>query len=420
MNRRAAEVGEAKIAVVGAGYVGTSIVNQLVRAPAMRPALVVNRTPDRAIEAYKLAGFSADDVVVSNNVGELADAINAGKPAYTESYEPVASLPIDIMVEATGALDYGARAILASLDAGQDVVSFNAEIDGLLAYTFHERAKASGAVYSIADGDQPGVILRVMQDIAGWGFHPTVALNCKRHLNVHQTPDSGAAFSERDKTSAIMTTSFGDGTKMQVEMAVVANATGMIPDVRGMHGIRTMVEKAAVDIPAAITSAKMDGPGVVDFTHEGDFAAGIGVVARHETHDLIETPMRFYKMGDGPDYFFFRPFHLVHLELPLTLADVILDHEPLATVDAPHVSEVVAMAKKDLTPGEELDCIGGFTAYGLVDTAQNAAGYLPIGLVQYAKVTGAMSQDDPISLDNVELDESVDVVKLWRAQLEMS
>ena len=99
---------------------------------------------------------------------------------------------------------------------------------------------------------------------------------------------------------------------------------------------------------------------------------------------------------------------------------MILDREPLATVDAPHVSEVVAMAKKDLSPGEELDCIGGFTAYGLVDTAENAAGLLPIGLVQYAKVTGNMSQDDAISLDNVELDESVEVVKLWRAQLEMN
>ncbi len=420
MQRQAEQVGESKIAVIGAGYVGTSIVNQLVRAPAMRPALVVNRTADRAVAAYELAGFRADDVVMSEDVGELADAINAGKPAFTTSYEPIAELPIDIAVEATGALDYGARAILASLDAGQDVVSFNAEIDGLLAYTFHERARANNVVYTIADGDQPGVILRLRQDIGGMGFTPTVALNCKRHLNVHQSPDSGAAYSERDKTSAIMTTSFGDGTKMQVEMACVANATGMIPDVRGMHGIKTMVEKAAVDIPAAITASKQDSPGVVDFTHEGDFAAGVGIVARHDNHSLIETPMRFYKMGDGPDYFFFRPYHLVHLELPLTLADVILDREPLATVDAPHVAEVVAMAKKDLSPGEELDYIGGFTAYGHVDTAENAAGLLPVGLVQYAKVTGEMAQDDPISLDKVELEESVEVVKLWRAQLEMS
>lgn len=420
MKRRAEAQGEASIAVIGAGYVGTSIVNQLVRAPAMRPALVVNRTADRAIAAYELAGFASGDVVASNDVGTLADAINAGKPAFTESFEMIAELPIDIAVEATGALDYGARAILSSLDAGQHVVSFNAEIDGLLAYTFHERAKANGVVYTIADGDQPGVILRLKQDLEGMGFHPTIALNCKRHLDVHQSPDTGAAYSERDKTSAIMTTSFGDGTKMQVEMACVANATGMVPDVRGMHGIQTMVEKAAVDIPNAITASKQDSTGVVDFTHQGDFAAGIGIVARHERHSLVETPMRFYKMGDGPDYFFFRPYHLVHLELPLTLADVIMDGEPLATVDSPHVAEVVAMAKKDLGDAEQLDCIGGFSAYGHIDTTANAAGYLPIGLVQFAKTTAAIAQDEPISLDKVELDGSVDVVKLWRAQLEMS
>ncbi|MEE9415505.1 MAG: hypothetical protein V3V01_09485, partial [Acidimicrobiales bacterium] len=129
MKRRAEAQGEANIAVIGAGYVGSSIVNQLVRAPAMRPALVVNRTADRAIAAYELAGFSATDVVASDDVGTLADAITAGKPAFTESFEAIAELPIDIAVEATGALDYGARAILSSLDAGQHVVSFNAEID---------------------------------------------------------------------------------------------------------------------------------------------------------------------------------------------------------------------------------------------------------------------------------------------------
>ncbi|MEE9417367.1 MAG: hypothetical protein V3V01_18955, partial [Acidimicrobiales bacterium] len=92
----------------------------------------------------------------------------------------------------------------------------------------------------------------------------------------------------------------------------------------------------------------------------------------------------------------------------------------LATVDGPHVAEVVAMAKKDLAANEELDCIGGFSAYGHIDTAENAAGYLPMGLVQFAKTTAAIVQDEPISLAKVELDDSFDVVKLWRAQLEMA
>ena len=130
---------------------------------------------------------------------------------------------------------------------------------------------------------------------------------------------------------------------------------------------------------------------------------------------IRDRAMSFYKMGDGPDYFFFRPYHLVHLEVPMTIAELILDHEPLVTVDAPHVAEVIAIAKKNLTVGEDLDCIGGFSAYGHIDTVENAAGYLPVGLVEYASMTGVVPQDDPIPLAAVKLDESKTVVREWKA-----
>lgn len=125
--------------------------------------------------------------------------------------------------------------------------------------------------------------------------------------------------------------------------------------------------------------------------------------------------MGFYKMGDGPDYFFFRPYHLVHLEVPMTIAELILDNEPLVTVDAPHVAEVLAIAKKDLASGEALDCIGGFSAYGHIDTAENAAGHLPVGLVEYATMSADVAQDQPIPLDAVQLDETKTVVREWKA-----
>jgi predicted homoserine dehydrogenase-like protein len=125
--------------------------------------------------------------------------------------------------------------------------------------------------------------------------------------------------------------------------------------------------------------------------------------------------MRFYKMGDGPYYFFFRPYHLVHLEVPSTIAEVLLDRSPLAAVDAPHVAEVVAMAKRDLQAGERLDCIGGFTAYGHIDTVERATGQLPIGLVEFATMTSDVAVDEPIPLSAVELDESRTVVAEWLA-----
>ncbi len=409
LQKRADSAGDAPIAVIGAGYVGTGVVHTIAQSPGMRPSLIVNRNTERAISALTQMGVTADDILVSDNVDELANAIRAGIPAVTPHASIITELPIDVVVEATGALDYGTESILAMLDAGKHVVSFNAECDALLGWLFHERARANDVIYTIADGDQPGVLFRLQQQVEAMGFEVTASLNCKRHLNVHQNPETGAGYAARDTTSAHMTTSFGDGTKMQVEQALVANATGMIPDKRGMHGIESTVATAAVDIPAILSS-----PGRVDFTLGGDFGAGVGIVARHPNHDLHQQAMGFYKMGDGPDYFFFRPYHLVHLEIPLTIAELLLDNEPLATIDAPHVAEVLAIAKKDLAVGEDLDCIGGFSAYGHIDTAENAVGYLPVGLVEYASMTAPVAQDEPIPLSAVKLDESRTIVREWR------
>lgn len=410
LRRRADELGDANVAVVGAGYVGSGVVHSVAGAPGMRPSLVVNRSPSKAVEALVALGVDRGDVVVSDSTTELARAIRSGAPAVTTDADPIPDLPIDIAVEATGALDHGTATILRLLGGGVDVVSFNAEVDALLGRRFHEIAARNDVVYTIADGDQPGALFRLRQQVESMGFEVTAMLNCKRHLDVHQTPESGAGYSARDSTSAIMTTAFGDGTKMQVEQAVLANATGLTPDVRGMHGIETTIERAAIDVPAVLSA-----DGRVDFTLGGDFGAGVGIVARHPQGPLHEKAMRFYKMGDGPQYFFFRPFHLVHLEVPLTIAEVLLDREPLATVDGPHVAEVVAMAKRDLVAGEQLDCIGGFTAYGHIDTLARATGFLPVGLVEFATVAADVAKDDPIPLAAVRLDETRPVVREWRA-----
>jgi len=410
LQRRADSFGDASVAVIGAGYVGTGVIHAIAQSPGMRPSLIVNRNTGRAVDALTQMGVKADDIVHSDSADELVTAIRAGRPAITSHAGIVAELPIDVVVEATGALNYGTETILAMLDAGKHVVSFNAECDALLAWLFHERARANNVIYTIADGDQPGVLFRLQQEVERMGFEVTASLNCKRHLNVHQNPETGASYAARDTTSSHMTTAFGDGTKMQVEQAVVANATGMIPDKRGMHGIESTVADAHVDIPAILSA-----PGRVDFTLGGDFGAGVGIVARHPNHDLHAQAMGFYKMGDGPDYFFFRPYHLVHLEVPMTIAELILDNEPLVTVDAPHVAEVLAIAKKDLVAGEDLDCIGGFSAYGHIDTAENAKGFLPVGLVEYASMTGPVAQDQAIPLDMVALDESKTVVREWKA-----
>lgn len=411
--------GQAKVAVIGAGYVATGVVHTLSAAIGMRPAVIVNRSTERAVSIFEKQGYDRSDIVVSCNSSTIANAITAGLPVVTESHEVLSSLPIDIVVEATGALDYGASVILTALDAGIHVVSFNAEVDVLLAWLFHYRAKISNVIYTIADGDQPGALLRQAQQVEGMGFQVRAMINCKRYMDIYQNPSSGSQYASRDTTSSHMTTAFGDGTKMQVEQAVVANATGMIPAKRGMHGITTCIAEAATTISEKLridtenNMSNISSGGYVDFTLGGDFAAGVGVIASHPHGKHHKKAMNLYKMGNGPNYFFFRPYHLVHLELPLTIAEILLDQEPLATVTKPHVADVLAIAKKPLIAGEQLDGIGGYSCYGLIDKRNRTQGYLPIGLINYATMNKDQDRDLPIPLEHVALDTSRLVVREW-------
>lgn len=265
----------------------------------------------------------------------------------------------------------------------------NAEVDATIGYLLDEVARQRGVVYTIADGDQPGVMLRHLEFVEGLGFEIVAAVNCKRNLDVHQTPDDSRGYAARDNTSLLMTTAFGDGTKMNIENAVVANAAGLRPDCRGMNGVRTTLAEAARDIVSALSRW-----GVVEYTLGGDFAAGVGVVGYADDPEMVQPYMRYFKMGDGPHYFFFRPYHLVHLEVPVTIAEVVLDGIPLRGVDRPPVAEVVAVTKRALRPGDQLDGIGGYTCYGQIDTVEEAAGLLPIGLAERATVVRPVPLDD--------------------------
>jgi predicted homoserine dehydrogenase-like protein len=397
-----------EIVVVGTGFIGRGILHRLERTPAMRAALVVSRNTENALLALKAAGQDPDKVVISNDPAELASAISSAIPALTSSAEVISALDgIDLVVEATGALDYGASVVLGAIDSGKHVVSMNAELDATIGWLIHESARRRGVCYTISDGDQPGVMLRHLNFVSGMGFEISAAVNCKRNLDVHQNPEASRGYANRDSTSLTMTTAFGDGTKMQIENAVVANASGLVPDKRGMHGVETTLARAAQDIMAVLSRR-----GVVEFTLGGDFGGGIGIIGHADDPEMVQPYMRYSKMGEGPDYFFFRPYHLLHFELPITIAEVILDGRGLGEPIEKPVAEVVAIAKRDLDAGEPLDGIGGFTCYGHIDTVGGAKGLLPIGLSEHARVKRSVRQDEPIAMDDVELDESAEIVKL--------
>jgi predicted homoserine dehydrogenase-like protein len=411
LRRWHADGGRCRVGMMGAGFVGAGLAQRMVAIPGIELSVVVSRDPGRAADALRRVGFPEPQLVVAPSPGEVRSAAAAGRTVLTADPSTLLAGTTDLVMEATGSLDPAASVMLDALDAGLPVVSMNAEVDATLGWLLHERARATGSLYTIADGDQPGVLLRLIGSVTDMGFLVTAALNCKRHLDVHQSPELSGGYAGRDGTSLHMTTAFGDGTKMNVENVVVANLTGLGLVRRGMVGVRTTLADAAAQVPAALGAE-----GVVDYTLGGDFGAGVAVIARSPQPDIDTPYLRYFKMGEGPHHLFFRPYHLVHMEVGATLADVLVDRVPLAAMHSPPVAEVVAVAKRDLSPGERLDGIGGAACYGHADLVGRSEGCLPMGLSHAATVTSAVARDEPVPLDSVELDERFAVVRFRELQ----
>ena len=387
-----------KVAVSGIGSMGRGIALQLRAMPGLDASILINRNTDRAVEAWITAGFVREDIVVSNDVRLLSLAVEQGLPCVCS--DPDAALGVDgieVFVEATGTVSHAARSVLGAIQAGKHVVVMNAELDATLGCYLAERARQRGVVYSYADGDQPGVIMRILEWVATHGFEIVAAVNCKGFLDVSATPESSKAWALRMKTSPQMVCAFTDGTKMNLENAIVANATGLLPEVRGMHGVKTTQKDAVRDF-----SAILGRSGVVDYTLGGDFGGGVFVIGRCSDWDRVGHYFDYLKMGSGPDYLFFRPYHLCHLETPLSVAEAVVYREPTVAPRGAPVAEVVAVAKRDLHPGERLDGMGGYTFYGQVDTVERGRDFLPAGLAEGCVVVRAIQAGEPVPLSSVE------------------
>jgi predicted homoserine dehydrogenase-like protein len=239
--------------------------------------------------------------------------------------------------------------------------------------------------------------MRLLEWVALHGFELVAAVNCKGFLDVQATPDSCREWAERMKTSPQMVCAFTDGTKMNLENAVVANATGLVPDIRGMHGVQTTQKNAVRDFGAVFSRT-----GLVDYSLGGDFGGGVFVIGRCFDWERVGHYFDYLKMGPGPDYLFFRPYHLCHLETPLSVAEAVLYREPTIAPRGAPVADVVAVAKRNLKQGEVLDGIGGWCVYGQVDTIERARQYLPVGLAENAVLTRPVAAGEPVPFDAVE------------------
>lgn len=405
LKRRESEQRPIRVGMIGAGFMGRGVAMRLCgETPGMRLVAIANRNVDAARRAFVEAGLG--DVRAVDGETALSAAIADGTPAVTSDWRLLCqSEQIDAILEVTGSLEYAAHAVTAAIDNGKHVALMNAELDGTVGPLLKRRADAAGVIYTNVDGDQPGVTMNLYRFVRGIGARPVLCGNIKGLHDPYRNPTTQKAFAERWGQKPHMVTSFADGTKISFEQAIVANATGMRVGRRGMFGptvpAGTPIEEAAKLLPVAQFA---DGPGIVDYVVGAAPGPGVFVLATVE-HKQQRHYLDLFKLGAGPFYCFYTPYHLCHFEVPNTIARAVLFGDAtLAPAGAMQV-EVVAAAKIDLAAGTELDELGHYMTYGLCENADvvERDQLLPIGIAVGCRLKRAIAKDQVLTYADVEL-----------------
>jgi predicted homoserine dehydrogenase-like protein len=400
---REAEGRPIRVALVGAGFMGRGLTNQIVNStPGMRLVAIANRTLAKAERAYREAGVAT--VRRATGARDVDAAISAGVPVITQNYRAVVEADqVDAIVEATGAVEYGCHVVAAAIDHGKHVVLLNAEVDGTVGPILSRRAQRNGVVLTGCDGDQPGVQLNLTRFVRGIGLRPLVCGNIKGLQDPYRTPTTQRGFAERWGQDAYMVTSFADGTKISFEQAIVANATGMTVAQRGMRGLDHAGHVDELTATYDVGELEAVG-GVVDYVVGSRPGPGVFVLATHDDPSQRHY-LELYKLGTGPLYSFYTPYHLCHFEVPQTIARAVLfGDRAIAPLGGP-VVEVIATAKRDLLAGAVLDGLGGYDTYGQAERAEIVATdeLLPMGLAQGCRLRRDVAIDQVLTRSDVVL-----------------
>ncbi|MFD1415573.1 NAD(P)H-dependent oxidoreductase [Oceanobacillus jeddahense] len=407
-----------KVGLVGAGQMGRGMISQIESMKGMRVVITSDLVVENVTNAYKHAGIEASNIEETADKEAASRAVNAEKVVATQNIKLVTSLPeVDVVVDATGIPNVGAEIAWDSILNNKHIIMLNAEADVTVGPLLKKLAASSGVVYTGSAGDEPGAIMELYDFADAMGFE-IVALGKGKNnpLNVEANPHTAEAEAKEKGSSPKMLASFQDGTKTMVEMNAVANATGFLPDKPGMHGFKASVEELPEIFLEKSNGGKVNGKRIVEFIN--GIAPGVFAIISSDKEE-VNAEMKYLKMGNGPNYVLFRPYHLTSLETPLSIAKAYLDHE--ATI-APYCglkAETVTVAKKDLQKGEHLDYIGGFTVYGHILKAEEAKeqNALPLGLVDKNVVLQKdVKKGEIITYDAVEQTEESTIWKLRSMQ----
>lgn len=394
-----------RVAMVGAGFMGRGIARQIVRsARGVRLVAIANRHPEKARHAYVEAG--AEDVRFVATVGDLEDAVAGGHCSVTDDALLLCRAEgIECVIEVTGTVEFSAGVALEAIAHGKHVVLMNAEVDATVGSILKTYADGAGVTITNADGDQPGVTMNVYRFVRGLGVKPVLCGNIKGLHDPYRNPTTQESFARRWGQDPYMVTSFADGSKISFEQAIVANATGMRVLRRGMLGrtvpVGTPVREAATFFPA---DELLSGPGIVDYVVGADPAPGVFVLGTHDD-PVQQHYLNLYKLGEGPLYCFYSPYHLCHFEVPNTVARAVLFGDAAIAPLGPPMVEVATTAKIDLEAGSTLDRIGGYSTYGQCENADamRSENLLPLGVAEGARLLRSVRRDEVLTYADVEL-----------------
>jgi predicted homoserine dehydrogenase-like protein len=394
-----------KVGMIGAGFMGRGIANQIANSvPGMELVAIANRNVDAAKRAYSEAGI--EDFKTVSSVGELENAIANNQYAVTDDAMLLCRAEgLDALIEVTGAVEFGAHVVMEAIAHHKHVIMMNAELDGTIGSILKVYADKAGVILTACDGDQPGVQMNLYRFVKSIGLTPLLCGNIKGLQDPYRNPTTQEGFAKKWGQKAHMVTSFADGTKISFEQAIVANATGMKVAKRGMLGYDFKGHVDEMTNMYDVEQLKELG-GIVDYVVGAKPGPGVFVFGTHDDPKQRHY-LNLYKLGEGPLYSFYTPYHLCHFEVPLSVARAVLFQDYVLSPLGGPLVDVITTAKIDLKAGETLDGIGYYMTYGQCENSNivQEQNLLPMGLAEGCRLKRDVTKDQVLTYDDVELPE---------------
>lgn len=409
-----------RVGMIGAGFQGRGVALEIIKyTKGMRLVVIANRTLDKAKSVYSQSGI--DNVKEISSVAELDQAVLNGEYAITkDAFLLCEAENIDVILDVTGALEFGAQITMHAIKNKKHVVTMNAELDGTVGSIIKHYADENGVMYTVADGDQPGVTLNLYRFVKGIGIKPVLAGNIKGLHDPYRNPTTQEAYAKKWGQNPYMVTSFADGTKISFEQAIIANATGMRVGKRGMYGPTVEAGTQITQTSDLYPMEKMlEGNGIVDYIVGATPGPGVYIYGTCD-NEIQKHYLNLYKLGEGPLYCFYVPYHLCHFEVPNSIARAVIFNDATLAPIKPYV-DVITAAKTDIKKGETIDGLGGYLTYGLCENTEIARdeNLLPLGLAEGCKLKRDIKKDEVLTFDDVEIPTGRLIDKLWHEQNEL-